>query len=318
MTKLTTPLKTLVLIALVVFVGCVSTAKAPNDPLQQKFKVATTQFPVSGDIHANAEYIKKFIAEAAENNTDIIQFCETALSGYAYSDIKSFDDFDWQKLRAETHEIMALAKKHKIWVVLGSTHYISEDEKPTNCLYLISDQGKIIDRYDKSILTTGDLIAYTPGNHRVTFELKGYKCGLLICYDAWYPEMYNYYRHQGVKIMFNSFYNARHRAADILDWSTPATISVRASDNRMWVFASNSSAHYSCWSSRIARPDSSFEAMERHIPGLLYRRFPDSETTDKFRSWTHNEKIMKLAPNEVYTNGKPSKHPRATNRQTLP
>ncbi len=318
MTKFIPLVKTLTLIIIVVFAGCVSTAKAPTKPLKQKFKVAATQFPVSGDISANADWIKKFIVEAAQNNADIVQFCETALSGYANMDFKSFDNFNWKKLRTATFEIMELAKKHKIWVVLGSTHYISEDEKPTNCLYIISDEGKIVDRYDKSICTRSDLKAYTPGNHRVVLDLKGYKCGFLICYDSCYPEMYNYYRHQGVKIMFNSFYNANHKGPNILDEYVPATISVRAADNRMWVIASNSSAHYSCWPSRIARPDSSFEALQRHVPGILYRQFPDSETTDKNRSWTHNDKMMKIARNEVYTNGTPSKHPRATNRQSLP
>ncbi len=318
MTKLVTLLRMLFLIALVVSAGCVSTAKAPTELPRQKLKVAATQFPVSCDISANAEYIKKFIVEAAQNNADVVQFCETALSGYANMDFKSFDNFDWKKLRAETHEIMALAKKHKIWVILGSTHYISEDEKPTNCVYIISDQGKIVDRYDKSICTRGDLKAYTPGNHRVVLELKGYKCGFLICYDACHPEMYNYYRHQGVKIMFNSFYNANDKGPNILDESMPSIINARASDNRMWVIASNSSAYYSSWSSRIARPDATFEALQRHVPGIIYRRFPDSETTDKFPSWTHNNKMMKLAPDEVFTNGTPSTHPRAKNRQALP
>ena len=68
-------------------------------------------------------------------------------------------------LRAETNEIMSLAKENNIWVVLGSAHYISENEAPLNCLYIISSEGKIVDRYDKSMLTNGDLKYYTPGNH---------------------------------------------------------------------------------------------------------------------------------------------------------
>ncbi|MEJ2700890.1 MAG: carbon-nitrogen hydrolase family protein [Sedimentisphaerales bacterium] len=285
---------------------------------EEKLKVATCQFPVSGNIESNADYVKRFIKEAASNKADIVQFSEAALSGYPPMDIPSFDNFDWAKLRDETHQIMSLARKRHIWVVLGSAHYISEDEKPLNCLYIISDEGQIVDRYDKSMLTGGDLKFYTPGDHTVVVELKGYKLGFLICYDSCFPEMYNIYRHKGVKIMFHSFYNAHHKGKTILDEIIPAEIRVRASDNLMWVIASNSSGHYSSWPTCIARPDGSLESLERGVPGILYREFPDEVRTRQFPSWTHNNKAMKLPDDEVYHNGTPSKHPRALDTRSLP
>lgn len=285
---------------------------------EKKLKVATCQFPVSGDIKSNANYIEKFIKEAALNKADIIHFSEAALSGYPPKDIPSFQNFLWDDLRAETYNIMSLAKEHNIWIILGSAHYISESERPLNCLYIISNEGKIIDRYDKSMLTSSDLKYYTPGNHLVIFELKGYKFGFLICYDSCFPEMYNIYRHKDIQIMFHSFYNAHHKGKTILDEIIPAEIKVRASDNLMWVIASNSSGYYSSWPTCIARPDGSLESLERGVPGILYREFPDDECTDLFRSWTHNNKMMRLPVNEVYHNGIPSNHPRALDTRSLP
>ena len=285
---------------------------------EEKLKVAACQFPVTGNIESNADYVKRFIKEAAANKADIIQFSEAALSGYPPKDIPSFDDFDWTTLRDQTHQIMSLAQKHRIWVVLGSAHYISENEKPLNCLYIISDEGKIVDRYDKSMLTGGDLRYYTPGNHIAVVELKGFKLGFLICYDSCFPEMYNIYRHKGVTIMFHSFYNAHHKGKTILDEIIPAEIRVRASDNLMWVIASNSSGHYSSWPTCIARPDGSLESLERGIPGILYRTFPDDKRTRQFSSWTHNNKAMKLPDDEIYHNGTPSNHPRALDTCSLP
>ena len=273
---------------------------------------------MSGSIRGNANYIKRFIKEAALNRADIVHFSEAALSGYPPKDIPSFESFNWDDLRAETHSIMSLARKHSIWVVLGSAHYISKNEKPLNCLYIISDEGKIVDRYDKSMLTGGDLRFYTPGNHTVVLELKGFKLGFLICYDSCFPEMYNIYRHKDVKIMFHSFYNAHHKGKTILDEIIPAEIRVRASDNLMWVIANNSSGHYSSWPTCIARPDGSLESLERGVPGILYREFPDDDRTSNFPSWTHNNKIMNLAENEIYHNGIPSKHPRALDTRSLP
>jgi len=294
------------------------TAFSGKSRSEEKLKVATCQFPVSGNIESNADYIKRFIKEAALNKADIVHFSEAALSGYPPKDIPSFQNFNWAELRDETYSIMSLAQKHHIWVVLGSAHYISENEKPLNCLYIISDGGKVIDRYDKSMLTGGDLGFYTPGDHTVVLELKGFKLGFLICYDSCFPEMYNIYRHKGVKIMFHSFYNAHHKGKTILDEIIPAEIRVRASDNLMWVIASNSCGHYSSWPTCIARPDGSLESLERGVPGILYRQFPDDDRTRNFSSWTHNNKIMKLSENEIYHNGTPSKHPRALDTCSSP
>jgi hypothetical protein len=85
-------------------------------------KVATCQFPVSGDVAENAKYIKDWITKAAANKADIVHFSEAALSGYAGADVPDFDNYDWDKLRFHTQEIVSLAKEHSIWVVLGSAH----------------------------------------------------------------------------------------------------------------------------------------------------------------------------------------------------
>ena len=138
-------------------------------------KAATCQFPVSGDIDANADHICKMIRQAAGNGADVVHFCETALSGYAGScpdhgvkvfDVATFKRYDWERLRLRTRQIMSLAGKLRIWVVLGSTHYLSETDKPTNCLYVISSRGRIVNRYDKCMCTSGDLKAYSPGKRR--------------------------------------------------------------------------------------------------------------------------------------------------------
>ena len=297
---------------------CSQSVGADSSASEPGLKVATCQFPVSGDIVENARYVRDFVKEAAKNKADVVHFSEAALSGYARVDVPDFDDYDWDELRSQTKEIMGLAKEHSIWVVLGSAHYLCPEEKPTNCLYIISSEGEIVDRYDKSMCTGGDLKAYSPGNHLVTVDLKGIRCGFLICYDSCFPEMYNVYRHQGVELMFHSFYNARHKGKTILDEIIPAEIRVRASDNLMWVVANNSSADHSAWPTCIARPDGSLTALKRGVPGILYRTFPDKKITEEFRSWTHNNKAMVLPADEVYHNGTPSTHPRATNRRALP
>ena len=146
---------------------------------EEKFKIATCQFPVTGDLQSNKKYIKEFIKEAASNGASIVHFSEAALTGYPPKDIPSFENYDWNALYNVTLEIMAMAKQFNIWVILGSAHFVADNEKPTNCLYIISNKGEIVDRYDKSMLTGGDQKYYTPGNHISAINIKGFECGLI-------------------------------------------------------------------------------------------------------------------------------------------
>ncbi len=283
---------------------------------QEKLRVATGQFPVCNTPPKNGRYIRNFMQKAAANSTAVIHFSEAALSGYGGGfDVPDFEDYPWGVLREETRAIQVLAQELSIWVILGSTHYLSDEEKPTNCLYVIDPAGQIVDRYDKSMLTPGDQEVYTGGDHLVTLTLNGIKCGLLICYDACYPEMYAIYREMGVELMFHSFYNARFDGPNILDEFTPAQIQCRAADSTMWVVANNSSARHSCWPTCIVRPDGSIaQRLKRHAAGILYHDFPDST----LKGWLHNHKMMKLAPDEIYFNSPPSDHARAKDKTAPP
>ena len=283
--------------------------------MNESLRVATCQFPVSGDPLQNGRYVRRFMREAGAQGAGVVHFSEAPLSGYGGWDIPDFGDYDWEALRRETSAIQGLAQELALWVILGSAHYLNETEKPTNCLYVIDRSGSIVDRYDKSMLTDGDKAHYTPGDHLVTLTLNGIRCGLLICYDSCFPEMYNVYRHSGVQLMFHSFYNARFNEPNILDEFMPAQIQCRAADNVMWVVANNSSARHSCWSARFVRPDGSVASqLRRHVPDILYHDFPDPT----LKGWIHNNKMMKLATDEVYHNGTPSQHPRAKDRAALP
>lgn len=283
--------------------------------MSEKIRIATCQFPVSGDARANGRYVRRLMRQAAENGAKLVHFSEAALSGYGGVDVPGSGTYPWDVLRAETRSIQELAGELSMWVLLGSAHYLAPQVKPTNCVYVINPAGQIVDRYDKCMLTLGDQEVYSAGDHPVILTLKGIRCGVLICYDSCYPEMYNLYCHEGVQVMFHSFYNARHKGPDILDEFIPAQIQCRAADNVMWVVANNSTARHSCWASCIARPDGSIAAkLRRHVTGILYHDFPDPE----LKGWIHNRKPFRPAPDEVYHYGTPSQHPRALDRRAAP
>jgi len=235
-----------------------------------KLRIAACQFPVNEEISENANWIKKQMRTAKVNGAELVHFPECALSGYGGADWKNIEQLDWELLRKETRSIMDLAKELKMWVILGSSHQLSGNNKPHNSLYVIDPRGKIIDRYDKRFCTTGDLKYYSPGDHFVVFEIHGIQCGLLICYDVRFPELYREYRKLGVDVVFQSFYNARHVQNCIHPKIMPVSAQVRAATNAFFMSLTNSSAPYS-WPCHFIQPDGLIEQkLPRNEPGILY------------------------------------------------
>ena len=218
-------------------------------------KVATCQFAVSCWIRRNARAICEFLRKASKAEADVVHFSECALSGYVGTDFPNFDRYDWDLLRSETQEILSLTGKLGLWVVLGSTHRLTKPNKPHNSLYLIDPKGKIVDRYDKTFCTKGDLRRLTPGNRFVYFTINGIRCSLLICFDLRFPEVYRQLYKQKVNCVFQSFYNARQKGPSVHTHIMRQTMQCRAATNYFWVSMANSSAYYSPYPSCFIQPD---------------------------------------------------------------
>jgi predicted amidohydrolase len=246
-------------------------------------KIATCQFPVTTDIRKNGEYVLRQIRQASTKGAHVAHFPESALSGYAGVHLDTFEGFDWDMLEAKTTEIMRLASSLGIWVLLGSTHRLTGRHKPHNSVYVIDRRGQLVDRYDKMFCCgdisgrTADLRYYSPGSHFCTFTLKGMKCGVLICHDFRYDELYREYHRRGVKLMFHSYHNAGSDEETLnkyyrSGWKTivPATMQAYAANNHMWISASNSSLRLSAWASFFVDPDGVIAGRLRsNTPGIL-------------------------------------------------
>ena len=237
--------------------------------IKNKLRIASCQFPISDNIKENAAWIKKQMRIATIKGSDIVHLPEGALSGYARADFESFDNYNWNNLWKETDSILALAKELKVWVLLGSTHKLSGKNKPHNSLYVINSEGKIIDRYDKRFCTSSDLEYYSPGDHFTLFDINGIKCGLLICYDLRFPELFREYRKLMADVIFHSFYNARHVKDCIHPKIMPVTAQARAATNYFYMSLTNSSAPYS-WPCYFMTPDGLVDGkLDANKPGIL-------------------------------------------------
>jgi predicted amidohydrolase len=225
---------------------------------------------VGCSINRNSREICELLRRAKKGKADIAHFSECALSGYVGTDFPNFEGYDWELLRKETEKIMSLAAKLRLWVVLGSTHRLTEPNKPHNSLYLINPDGKIIDRYDKSFCTPGDLRRLTPGDRFVNFTINGVKCSLLICFDLRFPEIYRELYKHGVNCIFQSFYNARQKGPSIHTHIMRQTMQCRAATNHIWVSMSNSSGYYSPYPSCFIQPDGKIvRQLRANRPGMM-------------------------------------------------
>lgn len=244
-----------------------------------KIRVASCQFPVSADIMENLRWIEQQMTQAKLRKADVVHFPECALSGYPGTDMKTLEGFNWELLHKATDSVLDLARTYKTWVILGSIHPLSEGNKPHNCLYLINPDGEIQDRYDKRFCTSGDLEYFSPGDHFVNFKVNGVNCGLLICYDIRFPELYREYRQSGTDVIFQSFYNARQGKGSIHPVIMHITAQTRAATNYFYMSLTNSSAPES-WPCYFITPDGLVRnKLAMNVPGIL---ISDVDISEKY------------------------------------
>ena len=247
--------------------------------MKNALKIATVQHPVNDDIKANLKVILKFIQKAKKSGAELVHFPECNLSGYAGIDFLSFKNQDSKILEEALAKISIECKRLSIYALIGSHHFTSGYKKPFNSLYIINNNGKIIARYDKRHLTQSpetDHIYFEPGKEAVAFEIKGIKCGLLICHEWRYPEFYREYLKLGVNIIFQSFYDGGQSEEQYLSSGKElgelimGAMKGNAANNYMWISACNTSRPESSYPSFVLNPDGSFAGkLKRNRAGML-------------------------------------------------
>jgi predicted amidohydrolase len=275
--------------------------------------VATCQFPVSEDIRSNTRYVLRQLGAAKQRGAHVAHFCEGSLSGYAGTDFDSFRGFDWGLLRESTLRVLARARELRMWALLGSAHRLSGRHKPHNSVYVIGPRGELVDRYDKLFCAgdrsggTLDLAHYSPGGHFCEFTLRGVRCGVLICHDYRYPELYREYKRRGVQLVFHSYHagnvsrpqmaalrnmvggrNLRfNQGSSLPEITMPATMQASAASNHVWISCSNTSARESCWAGFFVRPDGVVTGrLRRNVAGVLISKVDSREPYyDSTRAW---------------------------------
>ena len=154
-----------------------------------QIKIAVSQCQICGDVTRNGLAIRQDIKKASAGGARLVLFPEAVLSGYAKSQIAHPDDFDHIEISAQLNLIQETARACRIWTIVGACHSIEGTNRPYNCQYIISDEGELVDRYDKIYLSHTELADwYTPGERNLTtIVIDDFKFGFAICIEATMP-----------------------------------------------------------------------------------------------------------------------------------
>lgn len=247
-----------------------------KNQILHKLNIATSQFAVDSNIKNNLVSIEKQIKIASKDGADIIHFCECSLSAYVEIDFPKYTAETNTQIKTGIARICKLAQLHSIWVIFGTHLFEDNMEKPFNCLFVINNQGEIETRYNKRLLSKFDLDWYSAGTEPGVFELNGIKCGLLICHEWRYPELYRQYYKMGVQLLFQSWYDGNYTEEEYqtegknLGEVIPGFVRGNAANNKLWVSASNTSKKQSGFSAFVCNPDGKvLGKLKRNVTGVL-------------------------------------------------
>lgn len=150
----------------------------------KKFKIATAQFEnKSGDKTYNLSVIKQLTCAAAAQGAKAIAFHESSVTGYTFArnltraQMTALSEYlpDSPVIRILTE----FASEYKIAILAGLFEKDAEDNLFKT--YVCVDHTGLIARHRKLHPFINPHL--TPGNEFTVFDLYGWKCGILICYD---------------------------------------------------------------------------------------------------------------------------------------
>ena len=149
-----------------------------------KLKISTAQFENgSGDKAYNLSVIDKLSQKAAAEGSNVIAFHECSITGYTFARHLSREQMlevaEFVPDGDSISKLIVLARKNNIAILAG----LFEKDKNNNLFkaYVCVDKNGLIAKYRKLHPFINPHL--TPGNQYCVFDLHGWKCGILICYD---------------------------------------------------------------------------------------------------------------------------------------
>lgn len=153
-------------------------------------KVALCQLLSSpGSVIENTDTV---IRSFDSTDADIYIFPEMFLTDYSFRDFSSVKD----EVERSLKRILDVTSARRITAVVGGPRYC--DDGVRNAAYVISDR---IAWYDKINLPNfgpfSERECFVPGSEPFMFECGGFRFGVIVCYDIFFPELTKLYAMNG-------------------------------------------------------------------------------------------------------------------------
>lgn len=169
----------------------------------EKLRVSTVQFEnKSGDKNYNLSIIESFCRKAAAEGADMAAFHECSITGYTFAKALSKD----QMLNLAEHvpegesitKLRSIARDTGLVILAG---LFEKDEKDNLYnTYVCVDKNGLVAKHRKIHPFINPYLK--AGDSYCTFEILGWKCGILICYDNNIPENVRATKLLGADIIF--------------------------------------------------------------------------------------------------------------------
>lgn len=147
--------------------------------------------PTVGALEDNYNKHIRFIDEAAQNGAEFVIFPEMSLTGYPLEDLVLRSSFIEA---AETHTanlITWIKTNHpQLGVVFGSPRFSPGHQTVHNSAFYTGTSDQIIDKVELPNYGVFDeKRVFRAGGEPYPIDFRGYKLGVMICEDCWFPNV---------------------------------------------------------------------------------------------------------------------------------
>ncbi|MDQ6814856.1 MAG: nitrilase family protein [Bacteroidota bacterium] len=148
-------------------------------------KIATAQFEnKSGDKNYNLDTIEKLAEKAAQQGAKAIAFHECSITGYTFARHLSKEQMlhlaEYIPGGESIQRLAEISARYDIAVLAGL--FEKDIEEQLYKAYVCVDKNGLVAKHRKLHPFINPYL--TPGNAYTIFEINGWKCGILICYDS--------------------------------------------------------------------------------------------------------------------------------------
>ena len=169
----------------------------------EKIKIATAQFEHrSGDKSYNLSVINVLSRKAAKTGAQAIAFHECSITGYTFARKLSYEQMlelaEFIPNGESTEKLIEIASKNEIAILAGL--FEKDEAGKLYKTYICVNKDGLLAKYRKIHPFINPHLS--PGKEYCIFELNGWKCGILICYDNNVIENVRATRLLGANIIF--------------------------------------------------------------------------------------------------------------------